>query len=84
MQVKVEFAETPRLTLVGLKEQANPVWETLAVRVMVPVKPKMDLTTAVEDFDDPRSSATKEGVIVTLKSRVQPEHVVTLTFSVVE
>ena len=84
MQVKVEFAATPRLTLVGLKEQANPVWETLAVRVMVPVKPKMDLTTAVEDFDDPRSSATKEGVIVTLKSRVQPEHVVTLTFSVVE
>jgi len=84
LQVKVEFAETPRLTLVGLKEQANPVWETLAARVMVPVKPKIDLTTAVEDFDEPKSSATKDGVIVTLKSRVQPEHVVTLTVRVVE
>jgi len=51
---------------------------------MVPVKPNMDLTTAVEDFDEPRSSTTKDGVMVTLKSRVQPEHEVTLTVRVAE
>ena len=84
MHVKVELTETPKLTLFGVRAQANPVWETLADRVIVPVKPNMDLTTAVEDFDEPKSSATKEGVIVTLKSRVQPEHVLTLTLRVVE
>lgn len=84
MQVNVEFAETPRLTLVGLKEQPNPLWETLAARVMVPVKPKTDLTTAVEVFDEPRSSVTKDGVMVTLKSRIQPEHVLTVTVKVAE
>lgn len=78
------MAEAPRLTLVGLRAQANPVWETLAARVIAPVKPNMDLRMAVEDFDEPKSSATKDGVMVMLKSRVQPEHVLTLTVRVAE
>jgi hypothetical protein len=84
LQVKLELAELPKLTLVGLIEQASPACETLAARVMVPVNPKIDLTIAVEEFDEPKSSVTKDGVMVTLKSRVQPEHALTLTVRVAE
>lgn len=66
----MEVPEAPRVTLVGLREQARPVaGETVDVRLTVPVKPFTPVTVMVEVPVAPALIVTDVGLAANVKSR---------------
>jgi len=66
---RVEVPEVPRVTLVGLSVQVNPVeGDTDDVRVTVPVNELIEVTVIVEVPAVPALTATLVGLAVTEKS----------------
>ena len=69
MHDRVEVPEVPRVTLVGLSVQVNPVeGDTDDVRVTVPVNEWIEVTVIVEVPAVPALTATLVGLAVTEKS----------------
>ena len=69
MHDRVEVPEVPRVTLVGLSVQVNPVeGDTDDVRVTVPVNELIEVTVIVEVPAVPALTATLVGLAVTEKS----------------
>ncbi len=67
LRVKVEVAEEPRLTLVGLRNPVRPAEETTAERETIPVKPPNPVTVTVEVSEEPTSIERVEGLRDILK-----------------
>jgi hypothetical protein len=69
LQDSVEVPEVPRVTLVGLSVQVNPVeGETDDVRVTVPVNPWIEVTVIVEVPVAPALTVTLVGLALIVKS----------------
>jgi hypothetical protein len=68
-QERSEVPEVPRLTLVGVRVQDNPVeGDTDDIRLTVPVNPLIDVTVIVEVPAVPALTGTLVGLAVTEKS----------------
>jgi hypothetical protein len=69
LQESVEVPEVPRVTLVGLSVQVNPVeGEADDVRVTVPVNPWIEVTVIVEVPVAPALTVTLVGLALIVKS----------------
>ena len=69
MQDSVEVPDVPRVTLVGVRVQVNPVaGDTAEVRLTVPVNPLTAVTVIVEVPAVPALTVTLVGLAVSKKS----------------
>ncbi len=68
LTVRVEVAEVPRVTLVGLSRELQPVGAPMAVRLTVPVKPFTAATVMVDVAEEPGTKLMEVGLAVTVKS----------------
>jgi hypothetical protein len=69
VQERSDVPEVPRVTLVGVRVQDNPVeGDTDDIRLTVPVNPLIDVTVIVEVPEAPAVTATPVGLADTEKS----------------
>ncbi len=66
VQLKIDVAEEPRVTLGGFKEQERPAGE-VAARLTTPEKPLFDVTVIVELPEAPALKVKLAGLAVILK-----------------
>ncbi len=68
LTARVEFPDTPRVTLVGLRAAVQPVGAPVAVSETTPLKPLTDVTVIVELAEDPATKLMEIGLAATVKS----------------